>query len=58
MASPAVTGALAAVLSKSPAYTALARNRSRAESARAILRQSCQDLGLDLQYQGLGVPKV
>jgi subtilisin family serine protease len=58
MASPAVTGALAALLSKSPAYTALARNRSRAESARAILRQACQDLGLDLQYQGLGVPKV
>jgi subtilisin len=58
MASPAVTGALAALLSKCVPYTALARDRSRAEFAKAILRQSCQDLGLSLQYQGLGIPKI
>jgi hypothetical protein len=58
MASPAVAGALAALLSKCAAYRTLPPDKSRADFAKAILRQYCQDVGLALQYQGLGVPKV
>jgi subtilisin family serine protease len=58
MASPAITGVLAALLSKCPPYATVARDRSRSDFAKAILRQYCQDIGLALAFQGLGVPQV
>ena len=58
MASPAVCGALAALLSNDYEYKALPRNQTRAERARAILRTSCTDIGLMFNFQGHGLPQV
>jgi len=58
MASPCVTGALTVLLSMDAAFQALPRDRARADTAKAILRQSCVDLGLAIPLQGLGVPRL
>ena len=57
MASPAVCGMLAVLLANSKEYGAATnRDRGRSDVARTVLRSSCVDMGLDLQYQGLGAP--
>jgi hypothetical protein len=56
MASPAVCGALAVMLAASAAYAKASRGKSRSDLAKQLLRDSCKDIGLALQYQGLGVP--
>jgi subtilisin len=58
MASPAVCGALAVLLSRSNDYLALPRDETRSAEARRILRQSCRDIGMDADFQGRGVPTV
>jgi hypothetical protein len=57
MASPAVCGLLAVLLSNSKEYAAAtSRDRGRSDVAKTVLRSACVDMGLALQYQGLGVP--
>ena len=56
MASAAVCGALAVLLSQDADYQQMPREKLRGEMARSILRRSCRDIGLALNYQGLGVP--
>ncbi len=58
MASPAVAGILAVLLSNAPAYQKLPRDRSRSDAAKDVLRSSCRDVGLRLTYQGLGAPRL
>lgn len=58
MASPAACGALAAVLANDKNYKSLPRDELRTDRARTLFRQSCRDIGLDRQYQGLGMPQV
>jgi subtilisin family serine protease len=57
MASPAVCGALAALLAVSTTYQALSGS-ARAEEARAILRSHCKSVGLAAVFQGNGIPRV
>ena len=56
MAAPAVCAALATVLSRDQTYLAMPRDIHRAARAATLLFQSCRDLGLSPQYQGLGLP--
>jgi hypothetical protein len=58
MASPAVCGALAVILGASTAYGKTPRDKTRSDLAKQLLRNSCKDMGLALQYQGLGVPLI
>ncbi len=58
MASPAVCGALAVLLSRDPDYLSLPRDSARATKARSILRKACREIGLDDEYEGYGVPSV
>jgi hypothetical protein len=58
MASPAVCGALAVILAASAAYAKAPRGKSRSDLAKQLLRDGCKDIGLALQYQGLGVPLI
>jgi len=55
MASPLVTGVMAVLLSRSNGFTSLPRGDARARAARAILRKSCRDVGLEAVYQGAGI---
>lgn len=58
MASAAVCGALAVILSKNGKYKALPRDRSRAEAARKLLFKHCKSLRLAKKYVGHGLPHV
>lgn len=58
MASPAACAALAAILAAAPDYRTLPRNLTRAERARALLRQHARDVGLAAVYQGRGLPQT
>ena len=58
MASPAVCGALAALLGNDKSYKTLPRDSSRATAARSILRKACREIGLDATFEGYGVPTV
>jgi hypothetical protein len=58
MASPAACSALAAILSATPDYLALPRDNSRAERARALLNANCQDVGMEVRFQGRGIPRI
>jgi Subtilase family len=58
MAAPAVTGALAAILSRDSTYKSLPRNRERSSYAWRVLLRSVRTLGLNHQYQGYGMPVV
>lgn len=58
MASPAACGALAVLLSATPDYQNLPRDVSRAEKARALLKANCQDVGMEVRFQGRGIPRV
>lgn len=58
MASPAVSGILAAILSNSSAYKALPRNDARSATALLLLQQACQSIGLDAKFQGRGIPQI
>jgi len=58
MASPAVCGALAAILSTHGVYKTLPRDSTRASLARSVLRQRCRDIDLAKEYQGFGLPSL
>lgn len=58
MASPVVTGTLAAILAGNAAYKALPRDQTRAENARDILKTSLKHIGLVAQFEGGGIPSV
>jgi hypothetical protein len=58
MASPAVTGVLAARLGADSAYKQLPRDLTRAARARQVLRDMARDVGLAFQYQGGGMPSL
>jgi subtilisin len=58
MASPAACGTLAAILSQSETYKALPRDRSRSNAARMALAQHCRSIGLDVKYEGRGLPQA
>lgn len=58
MASPAACGALAAILSATPDYLGLPRDAGRAERARALLKESCRDVGMEAKFQGRGLPTI
>ena len=57
MASPVACGTLAALLAQSETYKQLTGS-SRAEEARAILRQNCRTIGLATIFQGNGMPRL
>jgi hypothetical protein len=58
MASPAACGALAVILGQSDVYKALPRDRTRSNAARTALAQHCQSIGLDVRYEGRGLPHI
>jgi hypothetical protein len=58
MAAPAVTGALAALLSRDPVYRSLPRNRTRSLRAWRVLAGALRSLGLYFPYQGFGMPTI
>jgi subtilisin family serine protease len=58
MACPAMTGALAVLLSRNPAYLALPRDRRRSDAARQILIEALRDVGLPTIYAGRGIPAL
>ncbi|MEM7269125.1 MAG: S8 family serine peptidase [Pseudomonadota bacterium] len=58
MASPAATGAIAAILSRSPTYAGLERNGGRTAFARNLAGQFGRDAGLDPALQGRGLPNM
>ena len=58
MSAPAVTGALAAILSRDATYKSLPRNRERSSYAWRVLLRSVRTLGLNQQYQGFGMPVI
>lgn len=58
MAAPAVTGALAAILSRDSTYLALPRTRERSSYALRVLGSAIRTLGLNFQYQGFGMPVI
>jgi subtilisin len=58
MASPAACGALAVILGQDNNYKGLPRDRTRSNAARMALAQHCRSIGLDLRYEGRGLPRV
>ena len=58
MAAPAVTGALAAILSRDETYKSLPRTRERSLYAWRALMRAIRTLGLNYQYQGYGMPVI
>ena len=56
VASAAVCGALAVLLSQDDDYQKMPREKVRGEMARSILCRSCRDVNLAVDYQGRGVP--
>jgi subtilisin family serine protease len=58
MAAPAVSGALAAILSRDSTYLSLPRTRERSSYASAALLRAMRTLSLNFQYQGYGMPII
>lgn len=58
MASPAACGALAVILGQSDAYKALPHDGTRSSAARLALTQHCRSIGLDVRYEGRGLPRI
>jgi subtilisin family serine protease len=58
MASPALTGMLAARLGGDATYKALPRDQARAAHARQAMRGMLADAGFAVQYQGGGMPRA
>jgi hypothetical protein len=58
MASAAICGALAVLLSRNGSYQALPRDARRAAQARAILQKACREIGLADEFEGYGVPDL
>ncbi len=58
MASPAACGALGVILGQSDAYKALPRDRTRSNAARTALTQRCRSIGLDVRFEGRGLPRI
>lgn len=56
MATPFVTGALAALLSADPSYAVMAPDAERYRAARAILTRSLRPIGFGDTYEGGGQP--
>lgn len=58
MASPAVCGTIAVILSQDAAYKALARDSSRSKRAALLLAQHCKPFGLPINFEGRGLPTL
>ena len=58
MASPAACGALAVILGQDNDYQALPRDITRSNAARMALTQHCRSIGLDISFEGRGLPRV
>jgi subtilisin len=58
MASPAACGLLAVVLANDAHYTALPRDISRTNAARAMLATHCRSITLAAKYDGHGLPHI
>jgi hypothetical protein len=58
MASPAACGALTVILGQDDTYKALPRDRTRSDAARLALTQHCRSIGLDVGYEGRGLPHI
>jgi subtilisin family serine protease len=58
MGAPAVTGALAAILSQDSTYLSLPRTRERSSYALTLLWRAIRTLDLNFQYQGFGMPVI
>jgi subtilisin len=56
MASPAVCGALAVILSRDASYKSLPRDISRSNAARSLLERHCRSIGLAPKFEGRGLP--
>lgn len=53
-----VTAVLAARLSTDKEYLAMPRTSARADYAEAMLKSMCVPLGMDVMYEGLGMPRL
>lgn len=58
MSSPSACGALAIALSRSSTYRSLPRDIRRSQMGLKILRQISQSIGLEMKYEGRGMPKL
>jgi subtilisin family serine protease len=58
MSSPLVCGALASLLSCNAQYKNLPRDFTRSAMASEVLKENCYDIGLNKEFQGLGIPHV
>lgn len=56
MATPAVTGLAARLLSRTAEVRDLPRDARRTDAITRLVLASCQDLGMEPQYQGDGIP--
>jgi len=57
LATPLAAATLAALLSGNEAFLSSQRDSVRALRARAILEENCKSIGLDVTYQGRGLPQ-
>lgn len=57
MATPYVTGVLAAMLSRDAGYRRMPRDETRVAHARERLRSQCHDVGLEAHFQGHGLAR-
>ena len=58
MAAPMVCGTLAVLLANNPSYLGMPRNTTRSLAARQILMGHCTDVGLNINFQGRGIPAL
>jgi len=58
MASPAACGILAAILSKNPKYRKMPHDKRRVAFARSLLAKHCRSAGLNIEYEGKGLPHI
>jgi subtilisin len=56
MATPAITGLVARLLSRNPAVRDLPRDATRADAIMRLILASCKDLGFKPHFQGDGIP--
>jgi subtilisin len=58
MASPAACGTLAVILSQDATYKGMGRDASRSKRAMLVLAQHCKSFGLQVNFEGRGLPTV
>jgi subtilisin family serine protease len=58
MACPAVCASLAAILSASEDYKRMPHDKSKALKAKELLKEHCVTIGLDVAFEGSGLPYI